>query len=440
MPPEKNSRHAPAVRLGADAQSRRPARLERKLPWIVGVQLLAVAALAALLGFFAPRLAVRLLPFDRFHVDQASEPMQSSHAAPAAATVQPEAPAPSTAANGSTTAPKIDPEALAHLPDPDSPLPGSQAAMAEEARNVARYMVECFPSDPDAVEVIARCEKWLGNTAAAVGHWDRCLELNPDYAYAHFGKATVLAEKGDYQKAADLFREALERNPDWPKAELELARAWINAGSAEKSIPVLEKHVQRRPFLSEAYVLLGQAYLQRDEFEKAKSAYETAVRILPDHTEAYYGLANAFARLGQRERAKETMEQFQKRKAADLQVRKTQKSEYDDLEAMRIDSSTIYLDAGQVYYARKRLAEAERLWRRAAALNDGYVECRQALAWLYRSTNRLPQAIEMLEQLAAIEPKQRAYLEEVVRLHNDLGAPERAEAARRRLERLKEAD
>jgi tetratricopeptide (TPR) repeat protein len=328
---------------------------------------------------------------------------------------------------------QADANALSDLPDPATPLPETHQEIVAEAHRVAKYVVQCFPSDPDALEVLARYEKWLGNTAEAVAVWDRCLDLNPNYGYAYFGKAMVAAQRGDNEEAAQLFGKALERKSDWPEAELELARALINADRSQDAIPVLEKHVQRKPFLSEAYALLGQAYSQCGEFQRAKTSYEISVRILPSHTNAYYGLATAHTRLGEHQQAREMMEQFRERKAADFTARKTEKNEYDDLEAMRIDSAVVYLNAGQIYYARGRLAEAERLWRRAAALHPAYVECHQALAWLYRSNGHLPQAIEMLEQLARIEPDNPLYLDEIARLHIELGQMVETELPRQRL-------
>jgi len=429
MLPEGPLRPSPTDERGASGapapeETREPATL------VFCVWLVVAALLAGVAGFWAPRLAVRSW-------EGKSPPGTAGRGSASADSVADARHAPgsrgtTSLASAKLAVPPADPEALARLPDPTSPLPASQAAMAEEARRMAEYLVECYPSDPDSVEVLARCEKWLGNTSGAVAHWDRCLDLDPKYGYALYGKGTVAAEKGDYDQAARLFRMALDVEPDWPEAELEWARALINAGRARESIPVLEKHVRRRPFLSEAYVLLGQACLECNELAKAKAAYVAAVKVLPDYTSAYYGLATACARLGRRQEAREVMEKFQERRAVEFQARKTDKAEYDDLDAMRVDSSPIYLSAGQVYFVRKRLVEAERLWRRAAALDPHYVECRQALAWLYRSTGRLPQAIEMLEQLAAIEPENRVYPEEIARLYAELQRPDKAEEVRQR--------
>ncbi len=424
--PVRSEVSAPAVGGDVDSSLAPLGPKGRAGRWFPAAALLAVVA--GICAFSAPRLTIPFRHGDGapHHgsppalpgADRTSSPARPASAVPQAGGESPSAPAVAGAAD---------------LPDPVAPLPGTQAEMTAEAGSVALYVVECFPSDPDALEVLARYEKWMGNTAEAVAIWSRCLELDADYGYAHHGKATVAAERGEHAAAAALFRSALDAHPDWPEAEVELARALINAGHPEEAVAVLEEHVERRPFLAEAYALLGQAHLQGDAFEKAAASYETAVQVLPSHTNAYYGLATAYTRLGRQERAREIMEEFRERKEADFEVRKTQKTEYDDLEAARIDSSAVYLNAGQIFFARGRLAEAERLWRRAAALHPGYVDCRQALAWLYRSTGRLAEAIVMLEELAQLEPHEPVYLEEIVRLHAELGQAAEAERARRRL-------
>jgi tetratricopeptide (TPR) repeat protein len=412
--PEKRDVSSPPASGNTEATSRSPTAGRPAWPWLLGA-----ALVVALAGFFALRWAQRLdsgQPAPQ-HVAAAVPPVSENRSLSLG-------PGTSTSRAGAALfASQADEEVLRHLPDPASPLPATQAEMAAEAKGVATCVVQQFPSDPDALEVLARYEKWLGNTAEALAIWSRCLELNPNYGYAYYGKAAVAGQRGDYDEAAGLFREALERKANWPEAEVELARALIHADRPQEAIAVLEKHVQRQPFLSEAYALLGQAFLQCGEFEQAKTSYGISLQVLPSHTNAYYGLATAHTRLGEREQAREMMEQFRKRKAVDFEARKTEKNEYDDLEAMRIDSSVVYLSAGQIYFAQGRLGEAEQLWRRAAALNPGYVECRQALAWLYRSNGYLPQAIEMLEQLARIEPDHPSYLDEVARLKTELGRP-----------------
>jgi tetratricopeptide (TPR) repeat protein len=253
--------------------------------------------------------------------------------------------------------------------------------------------------------------------------------LDPDYGYAHYGMGKAAATRGDYTEAEKRFRKALSLTPEWPNAELELARSLLNLGKSEEAVLVLEKHVQRQPFLSEAYFLLGQAYSQQKEHQKAKESYAAAIRLGARTTEAHYGLATVCARVGEKDLARQHMEKFQELRAEEFELRKRQKVGYDDLEAMKVDTAVICANAAQFYLTQKRPAEAEKLWRRAAAFDPLHVESRQGLAWVCRRSGRVPEAVRWLQQLAEIDPENAAYPLEIGRLQTELQQFDAAEVA-----------
>jgi tetratricopeptide (TPR) repeat protein len=74
----------------------------------------------------------------------------------------------------------------------------------------------------------------------AVVAYQRALKANPDYAYAHFGYANLLQDRGDLAAAAEQYADALTINEDWPQALDKLA--WISAHSddpAQRHIALL---------------------------------------------------------------------------------------------------------------------------------------------------------------------------------------------------------
>ena len=314
------------------------------------------------------------------------------------------------------------------LPKADSPLPKTQAELAQEVNFVTEYLLKCFPDDPDALEVKARYQDWLGNSVEALGLWERCLQLNPNYGYAHYGMGTVAAKRGEYAKAAELFRKALASSPEWPKAEVELARALLDLGRSEEAAATLEKHVQRPRFMTEAHFLLGQAYGQRKDYPKAKESYAKAIQLNARTSDAYYGLATLCTRLGEQDQAKKYLEKLNELRGKESESVKRDRMDYNDLEAMKVDTASICTSAGQLFFVRKRQAEAEKLWRRAAAFDPLQVECRQALAWLCRESDRVPEAIGFLQDLGKIAPKNIEYLLEAGRLQTELKQFDAAEA------------
>ena len=61
-----------------------------------------------------------------------------------------------------------------------------------------------------------------GDLAAALGHLQRALEIQPDYADAHNNLGIALAARGQVNEAVAHFRRALEIRPDDPSARQNL--------------------------------------------------------------------------------------------------------------------------------------------------------------------------------------------------------------------------
>jgi len=317
-------------------------------------------------------------------------------------------------------------------PDPDSPRPTTPAAMVEEAQHVAHWLMGQFPNDPDSLEVMARVHHWLGDSAEAIKCWEQCLELNPGYVHAYFGMGIVAEGKGDYEKAVELFRSAVELAPDSPEPQRQLASALINLGEIDEAISVLEKHVNSTPDPTAGLVMLGMAYRHRKEYERAKESYEAALRAYPANPNAYYGLAIACTRLGETEQAEQHMARFKELMGKEKNIRKSQRRQFDDLAEMSQKLADIYTTAGQLLQGNGRPAEAERLWRRAAAVDPTGVACRRALAKMLREQDRIPETFDVLEQLAAIEPENPGYQVDIGRLRAELKQFDEAEQAFRK--------
>ncbi len=303
--------------------------------------------------------------------------------------------------------------------DPDHPLPNDVDSLVDEVRQLVDYLVVASPNEPDAWEVQARMQAWLGNTSEAVESWKKCLELAPDYAHAYFGMGTVAARLEDVDEAVVHFRRALAIDPSSFPARTALAEALIRAGRAEEAVETIRDGT---PWGLRArdYFLLGQAYGQLREYEKAKESYQSAIRHYPDYREAYHGLATMSARLGDHEGAAQAMEDFRSLRAAAEREQAETRTPYDDFEAMCHRAALIYSEVASLWIVEERLPDAERLLRRGAELSPRNVECRQALAAIHRYEGRLREAIRILEELAAIEPERAVYWLEVGRLRTEL--------------------
>lgn len=312
-------------------------------------------------------------------------------------------------------------------------LPDSAEATLAEALHMAEALVQAFPGDPDALEVLARFHFFRGNTEAAIATWKRCLAINPRYAYAFVGLGMAAARRGQFGESAEWFGRAVQSAPQALAFREDFAEALINAGEVEKAIAVLEDLVRVSPRSARAFDLLGSAYSHLGKYAEARDNYQRAAQLDPAHAGIRLGLAKALVRLGQADQAQKCMEEFRRLRAEEHARRQKDLREYDDLRAVRRDVAQLYTAAGQVYYVHRKGVEAEALWRKAALLDPSAVACRQALAWRCRQAGKLAETVRLLEELSALEPENPSYGLEVARLHLEQKQPEKAEAGLQRL-------
>ncbi len=320
-------------------------------------------------------------------------------------------------------------------PRPDR-APASVEQLVAEAKQVGERLVRAFPNRADAHEVVARLYFMLGETEQATAAWKKCLELDPKYAYAYHGLGSAAAKRGELEEAARWYRRALEANPSLPDTQIELARTLIDLNKLQEAIELLEKNVAIDPRPYRGRVLLGMAYMQLQDYQKAKENYEAAIAAHPKHANAHFGLATACARLGEEELSREYMEKFQKLRAEEREIGAQERLDFNDLDAVSAEVARIYTDAARICRVADDLSDMELLCRRAAAMDERNIDCRQALAWLHLQRGQVDRTIELLEQLASLDPGNIGYPAEIARLYAATG---RAEKGEQRLRQVCEA-
>lgn len=308
-------------------------------------------------------------------------------------------------------------------------LPTSAAELLAECDQVMDALTTTFPDLPDVYEVAARFSNWRGDSTTAEKHWQKCLELDPNYGHAYYGLGKVAVKKGDAEESVRLLRRALDLIPNVRQVEIDLAQALMNSDRTAEAIAMLEKRRETNVLPAEACCLLGQAYLQQKDYEKARQAYQTAVDTYPEYAEGYYGLTTSLTRLGQTAKSAEYLRKFRELKSKFMEARTAERNEFEDLPAMCEDIASIYTSVGRIYFVRGKTTDAEKIWRRAAALHPSNIECRQSLAWLYHETGKIEKAIETLQQLADIASDKATYLLEIGRLRAWQGQFDAAERA-----------
>lgn len=129
-----------------------------------------------------------------------------------------------------------------------------------------------------AVASVVRQGDWR-NTRAL---FERALAVDERNWLAHTMVGVALASDGQPAAAVGHYQRSLELNPSYTNTYLQLADVHFRSREYDKAIAALREAVRRDPALAPAHVLLGNALSEKRAYAEADAAYGEALRLTPD--------------------------------------------------------------------------------------------------------------------------------------------------------------
>ena len=124
---------------------------------------------------------------------------------------------------------------------------------------------------------------FLGNTYMelddidkAIESYDISLEADSSNVRNYVNLAIAYRQKGDGNKAKQLYVQATAIDPDYPELNSSLGSPYLLEGDAEKAIEYFNKAIEKDPDLAVAWGNAALAYAKTDDFEKANEYLNTA--------------------------------------------------------------------------------------------------------------------------------------------------------------------
>ena len=240
-----------------------------------------------------------------------------------------------------------------------------------------------FPNDPQAHDslAVALCEE--GRLPEAIDHFQRALQLKPDFAEAHNDLGVVLMQRGRLREAMGHYEQALRLKPYDPKAHYNLGVALWQTGRMTEAMQQWDQAVQLKSDYAEAHNSLGNAFMRQGRVPKAIEHYEQAVSAQPDSAETHNNLGAALVK---QDRLTEAIAQFQ--------------------EALRIrpDYAKALYNLGVALEQTGKVDEAIRHYEQALRIDPDMVEAHYDLGIALEQVGRVPEAVEHYEQALRIKP------------------------------------
>lgn len=172
-----------------------------------------------------------------------------------------------------------------------------------EALAEARRQLADTPDDEEALTLLARGARGLGQRALAAAAFEKLAEVRDDDAVPLVQAARVRLELGETDAAVRLASTALARDEGNVEAHQVLGRAALIEGDLRRAIDWLEQARELAP--AHGWVLnnLGFAYLRASENARALETLLRAAELLPDAAVVQNNLGVALERMGRTDEA-----------------------------------------------------------------------------------------------------------------------------------------
>jgi tetratricopeptide (TPR) repeat protein len=133
--------------------------------------------------------------------------------------------------------------------------------------------------------------------AAAMGCFERALEICPNHANAHGNLGHALLRQGRVAAAVGEFERAFELEP-CAKGHSDLGYGLLQAGRLDEAIAHCRQAVALRPWEPEPRNILGLALAQSGRMDEAIASFEAAATLRADYIDAHGNLAMALLQMG----------------------------------------------------------------------------------------------------------------------------------------------
>jgi tetratricopeptide (TPR) repeat protein len=137
-----------------------------------------------------------------------------------------------------------------------------------------------------------------GRHSEAEESYNRALQVDPSYPYAHNNLGVLLWHKHDTKAAVNSFRRALHAPTPPVEARLNLALALFRRKHVELALEAYRQVLAAAPEHPVAWNGIGLILVELEKYSDARNAFARAIQANPDFAEAHYNMSFTLSNLG----------------------------------------------------------------------------------------------------------------------------------------------
>jgi len=222
-----------------------------------------------------------------------------------------------------------------------------------------------------------------GRNAEAESHFRRAIELKPDYVVAHRRLGLTLEKLGRDSEALAVYEALLKFQPDDAESQYRCANVLARLDRDAEALPHYERAVQLQPGFEPAQSHFADSLRAVNHLDDACARYRRAIQLQPDDAEAHFGLGVSLEDLGHADEALASYRQAVQLKPA-----------FADAQ----------YNTGVLLLNRDQPADAATHFQSAIESRTNYAAAYVGLGLAEEKLNRLPEAVQHLEQARQLDP------------------------------------
>ncbi len=184
-----------------------------------------------------------------------------------------------------------------------------EARHYEKAIELLRLSLLDHQNNPQIHLYLAKSYMALNQPGPAETEFQQALTMDPGLADAQYGLGLLLGERGEIDRAEELYRSVVSKNPNHAGASFELGRILYRRGNLAQSKEAFEHAVSAAPDMLSAHYNLGIVYRELGDFEKSREEFKRAISLDPGNPGGFYQAALTYEQQGFLEEAEKGYEE-----------------------------------------------------------------------------------------------------------------------------------
>jgi tetratricopeptide (TPR) repeat protein len=274
---------------------------------------------------------------------------------------------------------------------------------------------------PEVYQQLGQAYALTGDLDAAIAHWQKAIDLRPQWAQVYCAQAEVWQRLEEYESAISAYRQAIALQPDGVATRHQLGLCLMQQRCWSEAIVQLRLVVQQQPDCAPAWADLGIALLWQTQIQEAIHCLRRMVQLRSDFVEDY---CQWVYRLQSEHRASQILQenaavlsalQNQAIAAAYLPLARLLARNGDWTVAIALYQHAIqlqptnglaYLELGQTFSQTQHWQQAIAIYQQLLQLHPDWAMVHLGLGQAWLKLQHRQQAIAALQAAIALEPEQ----------------------------------